>query len=146
MQGKHAVFAAADIRFWHVVDWMSQRSVWPSSHTTCQHITLLRLCITHFDPEDRGKLCLWNNSYLPITWPQSVTTQDTAAWRPDKSSSSQTNLHVACSKSIRHNFFLRKLMKHGRYAVAGRWRGPSCEYVDIFRPANSISRMQPVCE
>jgi hypothetical protein len=37
-------------------------------------------------------------------------------------------------------FFPRKLMKHGR------WRGPSCTYVDFFPPAGSLSHVQPACE
>jgi len=47
MQAKHVVFTAADIRFWNMVYWMSQTSVWPSSHATCLHITWLHPCITH---------------------------------------------------------------------------------------------------
>ena len=43
-------------------------------------------------------------------------------------------------------FFPRKLMKHRRCAVAGRWRGPSCIYVDLFPPADSLSRVQRACE
>jgi hypothetical protein len=94
MQGKYIVFAGADICFWHVVSWMSQRSVWPSSHATCLHITWLHPGITHFDPEGGGGLRFWNTSYLPITWLQTVITQDTGDWRPDKSSSSQANQYM----------------------------------------------------
>jgi hypothetical protein len=54
--------------------------------------------------------------------------------------------YVACSKSIWHDFFPRKLMKHGMCAVVGRWREPSCAYVDSFLPADSVSRVQPACE
>ena len=57
-----------------------------------------------------------------------------------------TYTHEGCSKSIRRDFFPRKLMKHGRCAVVGRWRVPSCAYVDFFLPADSISRVQPACE
>jgi hypothetical protein len=42
---------------------------------------------------------LWNTSYLPITWLQSVITQDTAVWRPDKSSSSQANQYIKTTSS-----------------------------------------------
>jgi len=42
---------------------------------------------------------------------------------------------VTCSKSIRRDFFPRKLMKHWKCAVVGRWRGPSCTYV-VFFPAS----------
>jgi len=99
MQWKHVVLAAADIRLWHMVYWMSQRLVWPSSHATCLQITWLHPCITHFDPEDGGGLCLRNTSYLPITWLQTVITQDTAVWRPDKSFSSQTNQYMKTTSS-----------------------------------------------
>ena len=34
-------------------------------------------------------------------------------------------------------------MKHGRCSVVGRWRVPSCAYVDFFPPADSVSRVQP---
>ena len=37
-------------------------------------------------------------------------------------------------------------MKHRRCAVVGRWRVPSCAYVDFFPPADSVSRVQPACE
>jgi len=53
--------------------------------------------------------------------------------------------YVAYSKSIQCDFFLRKLMKYGRCAVVGRWRGPSCAYVDFFPPADSVSHEQPAC-
>jgi len=43
-------------------------------------------------------------------------------------------------------FFPRKLMKHGRCAVVGRWRGPSCTYVVFSPSADSVSRVQPACE
>jgi len=39
--------------------------------------------------------------------------------------------YEGCSESIRRDFFPRKLMKHGRCAVEGRWRVPSCPYVDF---------------
>ena len=54
--------------------------------------------------------------------------------------------YEACSKSIRRDFFPRKLMKHGRCAMVGRWRVPSCACVDFFPPAYSVSCMQPACE
>jgi hypothetical protein len=38
--------------------------------------------------------------------------------------------------SIQRDFFPRKLMKHGRCAVVGRWRVPSWAYVDFFSPAD----------
>ena len=57
-----------------------------------------------------------------------------------------TFLYVDCSKSIQRDFFPRKLMKHGRCAMVWRWRVPSCTYVDVFAPADSVSRMQPACE
>jgi hypothetical protein len=50
--------------------------------------------------------------------------------------------YVGCSKSIRCDFFTRKLMKHRRCAVAGRWRVPSCLYVEFFPPADSVSRVR----
>jgi len=53
---------------------------------------------------------------------------------------------LACSKSIRSDFFPRILMKHRRCAVIGRWRVPSCAYVDFFPTADSVSRVQPACE
>jgi hypothetical protein len=56
------------------------------------------------------------------------------------------NMYVACSKSIGRDFFLQKLMKHGRCAVVGWWRGPSCAYVDFFPPADSVILVHPVCE
>ena len=43
-------------------------------------------------------------------------------------------------------FFPWKLMKYRRCAVVGRWRVPSCAYMDFFLPADSVSRMQPACE
>jgi len=43
-------------------------------------------------------------------------------------------------------FFPRKLMKRGRCAVVGRWRVPSCAYMDFFPPADSVSCVQPVCD
>ena len=43
-------------------------------------------------------------------------------------------------------FFPLKLMRHGRCAVIGRWKVPSCAYMDFFPPAGSISRGQPTCE
>ena len=43
-------------------------------------------------------------------------------------------------------FVPQKLMKHGRCAVVGRWRVPSCAYVDFFTPANTVSPVQPACE
>ena len=55
-------------------------------------------------------------------------------------------VYVACSESIRRDFFPRKLMKHRRCAVVGRWRISSCAYVDFFPPAHSVSRVQPACE
>ena len=54
--------------------------------------------------------------------------------------------YVGCSKSIQCDFFPWKLMKHERCAVVGRWRVPSCAYMDFFPPADSVSRMQPACE
>ena len=51
-----------------------------------------------------------------------------------------------CSKSIWRDFFPRKLMNQGRCAVEGRWRVPSCAYVDFFPPADSVSRVQPACK
>jgi hypothetical protein len=54
-------------------------------------------------------------------------------------------IYVACSKSIRCDFFPRKV-KHGTFAVVGRWRVPSCAYVDFFPPADSISHVKPACE
>ena len=54
--------------------------------------------------------------------------------------------YEACSKSIRRDFFPRKLMKHGRCAVVGRWRVLSRACVDFFPPAYSVSRVQPACE
>ena len=51
-----------------------------------------------------------------------------------------------CSKSIWRNFFPWKIMKYVRCAVVGRWRVPSCPYVDFFPPADSVSRVQPACE
>ena len=53
---------------------------------------------------------------------------------------------MACSRSIRRDFLPRKLMKHGRCPVVGRWRVPSCAYMDFFPPADSVSRAQSVCE
>jgi len=50
-------------------------------------------------------------------------------------------IYVACSKSIRRDFFPRKLIKHGRCAVVGRWWGPSCAYVVFSPPADSVSRV-----
>jgi hypothetical protein len=46
-----------------------------------------------------GRLCLWNTSYLPITWLQTVITQDTAVLRPEKSPSSQTNQYMMTTSS-----------------------------------------------
>jgi len=53
---------------------------------------------------------------------------------------------VGCSKSIRRDFFPRKLMKHGRRALVGRWRVPTCAYLAFFPSADSVSRVQPACE
>ena len=43
-------------------------------------------------------------------------------------------------------FSPRKLMKHGRCAMEGRWRVPSCSCVNFFPPAYSVSYVQPAFE
>ena len=48
-------------------------------------------------------------------------------------------VYEGCSRSIRRDFFPRMLIKHGRCAVGGGWRVPSCPYVDFF-PASSYGR------
>ena len=52
-----------------------------------------------------------------------------------------------CSKSIRRDFFPRKLMNWVRCAVEGRWRVPSCAYVDFFpQQTASVACNQRVSE
>ena len=66
---------------------------------------------------------------------------------PSKTSCSASKLTYPCVQKVSDMiFFPWKLMKHGRCAVVGRWRVPLCAYVDFFLAADSISRMQPVCE
>ena len=83
-------------------------------------------------------------------WPKYLVVYDSIASLISVSSrcssvSHKSELYEGCSKSIR-DFFPRKLMKHGRFAVVGRWRVPSCAYVDFFPPADNVSHVQPACE